>query len=125
MRLALTLLLTASTAIAGTVRMQFTPSPDANVTYRIYAGTNSPLTTTNALGWTLIGTNTTATVNVETAGRWYFFATALNSEAESERSNELAVYVPKAPKELATMTVEGSINATNWMEVYRIKITTP
>jgi len=123
---ALLLLAIAAVAQAGTVRLAWDASPDASVLgYRIYAGTNSPLSTTNALGRMDTGTNLTATVTATTAGRWYFIATAYNRDAESDPTPESAVVFPEAPRTLGTLAIEASIAATNWMQVYRLKITTP
>ena len=64
----LVLLWVASTAMAGTVRLAWSPSPSAGVTgYALYAGTNSPLTVSNALVRVDAGTNLTATVDCTNA----------------------------------------------------------
>lgn len=119
------LLLIALTAASGTVRLAWMASPDAVQGYRIYAGTNSPLTITNAVGVMDVGTNLTATVTATNAGRWYFCATAYTRDAESQPTPEIAVVFPSPPANFATLAIEASVNATNWMQVYRIKITTP
>lgn len=126
MRFIASLLLLTLPAGAGTVRLTWDASPDAGVLgYRIYAGTNTPLSTTNALGVVDAGTNLTATVTATNAGRWYFIATAYNRDAESQPTPEIAVIFPPAPRTLATLSIEGSLSATNWMKLYRLEITTP
>lgn len=119
------LLLIALTAAAGTVRLAWMASPDAVQGYRIYAGTNSPLTITNAVGVMDVGTNLTATVTATNAGRWYFCATAYTRDAESQPTPEIAVVFPSPPANFATLAIEASVNATNWMQVYRLIITSP
>ena len=119
------LLLIALTATSGTVRLAWMASPDAVQGYRIYAGTNSPLTITNAVGVMDVGTNLTATVTATNAGRWYFCATAYTRDAESQPTPEIAVVFPSPPANFATLAIEASVNATNWMQVYRLIITSP
>jgi len=126
LRNALAVLLALSlSASAGTVRLVWNASPDVVQGYRIYVGTNSPLTTSNAVGIVDVGTNLTATVTATNAGRWYFVATAYTREAESAPTPELSAVFPAPPRTLATVAIESSITATNWMEIYRLKITTP
>lgn len=126
LRNALALILALSlSASAGTVRLVWNASPDVVQGYRIYAGTNSPVTVTNAVGVIDVGTNRTASVTATNAGRWYFMATAYANGVESDPSNEIAVVFPAPPRTLATVAIESSVNATNWMEIYRLKITTP
>jgi len=119
------LLLIALTAASGTVRLAWMASPDAVQGYRIYAGTNSPLTITNAVGVMDVGTNLTATVTATNAGRWYFCATAYTRDAESQPTPEIAVVFPSPPENFATLAIEASVNTTNWMQVYRLRITSP
>jgi len=121
------LLLIALTAAAGTVRLAWMASPDAVQGYRIYAGTNSPLTITNAVGVLDVGTNLTATVTTTNAGRWYFIATAYDAnKIESVPSNELTVNFLSAPRSFGVLSVESSVTLTNgWSEFYRIKLSTP
>ena len=126
MRFIASLLLLTLPAGAGTVRLTWDASPDAGVLgYRIYAGTNTPLSTTNALGVVDAGTNLTATVTATNAGRWYFIATAYTRDAESQPTPEIAVVFPSPPANFATLAIEASVNATNWMQVYRLIITSP
>ena len=125
-RLLAILLMLALSSSAGTVRLTWDASPDAGVIgYRIYAGTNSPLSTTNAICMVDAGTNLAATVTTTNAGRWYFIATAYNRDAESVPTPELAVTFPSPPSRLATLAIEGSLSGTNWMQLYRLNITTP
>lgn len=125
MRLALIILLCSLSAFAGTVRLAWSPSPDAVAGYRIYAGTNSPLTVSNAVGVLNAGTNLTATVTATNAGRWYFIATAYTHDSESQPTPEIAVVFPSPPENFATLAIEASVNTTNWMQVYRLRITSP
>lgn len=121
------LLLCALSAVAGTVRLAWDASPDASVIgYRVYVGTNSPLSTTNSIGMVDTGTNLTATVTATNAGRWYFIATAYNRDAESQPTPEIAVVFPEPPNAIATLAVSASVSAgTNWMKLFRLDITTP
>lgn len=125
MRLCSVLLLIALPAVAGTVRLVWSPSATADVTYRIYASTNAAFGVTNALGFQDVGTNLTATATTETAGKWYFLATSRTPTAESAPSNVEMAVVPEPPGTLGTLAIEASLAGTNWMQVYRLKITSP
>jgi len=124
-RLLASLLLLALPAVAGVAPVKWDASTASDVVkYRIYVGTNNLVSPTNCIGWLDVGTNTTAKVEAE-SGTWFLTATAWTVTAESKQSNVHIVSIPDAPTNFATLAVERSINLTNWMEVYRVKITTP
>ena len=123
----------AALACAGPVTLQWSLSPDAAVTgYYLYAGTNSLLASTNApLVKLFTGTNRTATVECTNATRWYFAATACDSNrVESDFSNEVTVQFVRPPASLYTLAVEHALDLSNsngWAEVgfFRLKINAP
>ena len=103
------------------VHLAWDASTSTNVIYRIYAGTNSVASLTNALVVVNADTNLTATVQLTNAGRWYFVATAVEATSglESEPSNEVVAEVPVPPPgNLRTVHIEHTITLTNgWNDV--------
>lgn len=121
MRLALTLILVASTAIAGEVTLAWNPSPDAVDGYLLEAtsGTNS---------FTLSTTNLTAKAEADDGTTWTFQVRAEKAKVRSTPSNQLTVYFPRNATNLITVAVERftDLTTTNSAMFLRLKLlTTP
>ena len=113
----------ALAATAGSVRLEWDPSPSPGVTnYVIKAGTNS--VQTGGTNWLAVSTGTNRTVRIEAlaAGRWFFHAVAVADGVESDPSNEVQVEFPAPPANARTVAVESipSLSATNRIELFRL-----
>lgn len=120
------MLLFASIASAGVVNIAWDASPTPDVSYRVYAMTNS-LGLTNAPLVMDVNTNLAARIEFSTnASRWYFVVTAVNTNSiESEPSNEIIIDVPAAPSQFRVVTLQHSAVLTNgWndMGYFRVRI---
>lgn len=117
------LLSRALLAQAGDVQLAWDPSPDTNVTYRVYAHTNESIAT-NVLEYSVrvnAGTNLTAKVDELANGVWFFVATAVSPEdVESDPSN-MVVYTIR-PGRPTALIILSSTNLIQWQEFWRLKI---
>ena len=101
------------------------PAGTNQLTYVVYAHTNS-ITSTNRMGAAMrlsVGTNLTTKVSVP-AGTWYFAVTTADGLLESDLSNILTVEIPKAPDRLRTVILQYSVDLTNYVDAgyFRVKI---
>ena len=110
------------TAVGETVTLAWDPSPDPSVMrYRVYYGLNS-----RAYGYvTNASLVVTQTVVLPQSGRWFFAATACNSNGlESVFSNEVEWEAKPDPPAIhseplvrITPVLERSTNLVNWSKV--------
>lgn len=131
---ALAICLFTFAAHAGTVRVAWSPSPDAAsepITYAIYAHTNV-LSETNLNSAVLridAGVSLSAMLSFTNAARWHLVVTAVDANyVESAPSNMLTLEVPAPPAGLRTVVVEHTIDlstSTGWQDVgyFRLKLT--
>jgi hypothetical protein len=117
------------TAHALDLVLAWDPSPTTNVTYVIYAHTNSFATTplTNAAVRVHVGTNLTATItDLSRTNRWFFVATARDQYGlESDPSNEVSFQLAAPPKDLRLLVLEGTTNLpSGWTNLgfFRLRI---
>lgn len=127
MKTLIAVLLLTLTATAAEVRLAWDASPSTNVTYQLYAHTNSFSTTSrsNAVVRLNVGTNLTATVSDLMPATWYFAATANLPGIESDLSNVLVVEVPKPPDRMRTVVLQFSGSLTNFSDVGFFKLRLP
>jgi len=115
----------AQTALASEIRLAWNASPTTGVTnYTLFAGTNSPISTTNSAARINVGTNLTATVQDLVPGQWLFAVTCQANGVESDFSNIVIVQVPVAPANMRVVVVQYSGTLTNFYDVgfFRLRL---
>jgi hypothetical protein len=92
-----------------------------NITYKLYASTNSFTNSTEAIVTANVGTNTTVTLYGLT-NIWYFRAAAFNTNVASDLSSTLIVQIPPIPLNFRTVVIMGGPTVTNFQDLGFFKI---
>ncbi len=119
-------------APAATIPLAWDASPDSlgpngtNITYVLYAHTNS-ISVTNIAATAVrvrIGTNLTAVVEITNAGRWFFVVTAARDGTESVQSNQVIWEIIAPPPNMRTVFLQYSGTLTNFYDVgfFRLRL---
>lgn len=113
-RLLLFLAFLPSAAFAAILSLSWAPSTTSNVTYAVYAGTNSVMSAIRVASVT-----NRVRLDFDAGGTWFFWATAVATNGvESDPSNVLRVEIPHPPTNLHPVAVEYTFDlaATNWQQ---------
>lgn len=103
-----------SAACAAILSLSWTPSTTSNVSYAVYAGTNSVMPALRVFSAT-----NRVRLDFDAAGTWFFWATGVaTSGIESDPSNVLRVEIPQPPTDLHPVAVEYAfdLTTTNWQQ---------